>query len=656
MRNRNFFILLIFLFICCLTLICLKLFWLLTDTESDKIYRQGLEFYNKADYQNAYYNFKKISFLSSYSIAALYRQATCAYELNDKKTAIKKYSKFAKIYKNTNLAPESLWKIALLEIDAGDKRKANFYLNKLVEKYPKSDFAKAASYKLGLFYLDNKELNKAKDYLIEYIEYAPTGRYAADVLNLFQNYNFNRLSDSDKYYIADALYQNGKYSRSVEMLTEIPFENSWLLLAKNYDKLSDFNSFADTILKGISLKYKNQKFEEKDILDIMALYVKKSSAPKQAAYNLVLNTKNNALYPLSLFLYARYIDYNSSIKNYEKIFNDYPDSIVAPDALWFAFWHYYKAGDNISALKLSKSYTNVYFDYNIQPKIMFWTAKIHLNMGHKKIAKSILHNIAVNFPDSYYAFRANAILKKQKQPWNVDAKLQIKDKFSLEKFPLESDSKENRLLNKFVDLGDYSVIQNFKLDDEFLQSWLAAKSGRKSYSVLLARNALMSDTKRNYSTTQYKLAYPLYYREIVNEYAARYNVSPYLMMALIREESFFDNTATSATGAMGLMQLMPSTARLMDLGLYDTKKLFKPEYNISVGIKYFAHLMEIFNGNEALCVLAYNSGPGSVKNWLSKFNGKDFDEFVENVPYSETANYIKKVYVSYWNYINIYEK
>ncbi len=656
MRNRNFFILLIILFICSITLICVKLFWLLTDTESDKIYRQGLEFYNKADYQNAYYNFKKISFLSSYSIPALYRQATCAYELNDRKTAIKKYSKFAKIYKNTNLAPEALWKIALLEIDAGEKKKANFYLNKLVEKYPKSDFAKAASYKLGLFYLDNKEPNKAKDYLIEYIEYAPTGRYAIEVLSLLQNYDFNKLSVSDKYYIADALYQNGKYSRSVEILTEVPFENSWLLLAKNYDKLSDFNSFADTLLKGVSLKYKNQKFEEKDILDTMALYVKKSAVSKQAAYNLVLNTKNNTLYPLSLFLYARYVDYDSSIKNYEKIFKDYPNSMVAPDALWFAFWHYYKAGDNICALKLSKSYTNIYFDYNIQPKIMFWTAKIHLNMGHKKIAKSILHNIATNFPDSYYAFRANAILKKQERPWSTDNKLQIKDKFSLEKFPLELDNKENRLLGKFVALNDYSVIQNFKLENDFLQSWLAAKNDRKAYSVLVARNALSLDAKKTHSPAQYKLAYPLYYRESVNNYAAKYNISPYLMLALIREESFFDNTAVSSTGAMGLMQLMPSTAKLMDARLYNTKNLFNGEYNISLGIKYFAHLMEIFNGNEPLCVLAYNSGPGSVKKWLSKFNGKDFDEFVENVPYPETANYIKKVYVSYWNYINIYER
>ncbi len=65
--------------------------------------------------------------------------------------------------------------------------------------------------------------------------------------------------------------------------------------------------------------------------------------------------------------------------------------------------------------------------------------------------------------------------------------------------------------------------------------------------------------------------------------------------------------------------------------------------------------MEIFNGNEALCVLAYNSGPGSVKKWLSNNTNKDFDEFVENVPYSETANYIKKVYASYWVYTNIYK-
>jgi len=659
MNNRKLFTLAAaILIISCIVLFVLKLFWYFQDTESDKIYKQGLEFYNKADYQNAYYNFKSISFLSKYTNPALYRQATCAWNLRDYKTARRKYAKFAKVYKNTPLAPESIWKLALIELELGHTKHAGHHLKKLADKYPESDFSKAASYKLGLLYYDSGNKAKAKEYLIEYIEYAPLGRYALEVVNLLQNYEDSMLSYKDKIYIANTLYENGYYTKSLELLSDVPFEKCWLLLMKNYDKTGNIEAFSSVILKGAALNGKNSAYTEKEILDAMGQYIRKANIPaKQAAYNLVGATKNRTFYPLALFLYSKYVDYDSSIKNYEKIYQVYPDSIVAPDSLWFLFWDNYKKGDYTSALKLSKAFTNVYIDYNIQPKIMFWTAKIHYKMKHKKIARSLLHNIIYNFPNSYYAFRANSILKSSASAFKTNTNTEIKDKFSLDKFDFNSMNKEYRLLSRFITLGDYSVIQNFKIDDPFLNSWIAARSGKKSYSVLLARDEIAKNPKEfSFTSPKYKLAYPLYYREIFNKYARKYNISPYLMIALAREESFFNNEAVSSTGAMGLMQLMPDTAKTMDSSLYDTKRLYEPEYNISVGIKYFAHLMEIFNGNEALCVLAYNSGPGSVKKWLETNTVKDFDEFVENVPYSETANYIKKVYASYWIYMNIYGK
>ncbi len=656
MNNKKTFTLFFILLCFCIALFLLKFLWFFSDTESDKIYKQGMEFYKKQDYQNAYYNFKKISFLSSYSFPALYRQATCAWELKDNKTAARKYSKFVRIYKYTDVAPEAIWKLALIELNRGHKNKALSYLNKLVDKYPDSDFAKAAAYQLGVIYSDEGKKKKAKEYFIEYIEYAPLGRYSIDVLNLLQEYNLSSLTDTDKFYIANAFYENGRYGRSLDILSEIPYETAWFLTAKNYDKLSDMDSFSRVVLKGVSVKPDKQVCDEKELLEMMALYIKKSGLnPKQAAYNLAVSSKGSLNYPLALFLLSKYIDFDSAIKNYEKIYTKYPKSIVAPDALWNVFWHYYKKEDYENALRLSKLYTNVYLDYNIQPKIMFWTAKIHMKAKKKKLAKSILHNISNNFPNSYYAFRANAILKNSKQPWHAKTDIKVKKNSSFRKFPLEKDTKEYRLLNKFAALDDFEAIQNFKINDPFLNSWLAAKGGRKSYSVLLARDAALADNfEISFSNPKYKLAYPIYFSDYINFYSKEYDAAPYLMLALMREESFFNSEAVSSTGAMGLMQVMPATAKVVDSALYDKNKLYKPEYNIMIGIKYFSHLMDIFNGNEALCVLAYNSGPGSVKKWLSQNKNKDFDEFIENVPYPETANYIKKVYTSYWVYMNIY--
>lgn len=657
MTNKKIFIILIFLFISCIAFFSIRSFCLYSDSESDKIYRQGIEFYNKADYQNAYYNFKKIPIFSSYSAPALYRQAMCAWELKDNKTAISKYSKFAKTFKNTNFAPEALWKLALLELDKKNKKKANHYFNKLIEEYPESDFAKAASYQLGFFYYMHNDLEKAKKYLVEYLEYAPFGRYSLDAINLLHNWDENELSDSDKIFIAESLRQNSKYTESIKLLDKVPIKQSWVILAKNYDGLNNNAAFCQTVINGTTYNLDKELYSEKEILDTMLLYLKKSGLPvKEAAYNLIISTKNNNLYPLSLFIFSKYVDYDSALKNYHKIYSDYPNSIVAPDALWFVFWNYYKNKDFKNALKISKMHSKVYFDYNIQPKILFWTAKIYIKANNKKAAKSLLQNIVYNYPASYYAFRANAILKKNKAPWKADKAAKIKKNIKAENIPISQDKKEYWLLSKFAILDDYVAIQNFKFDDDFLNSWLAAKNGNRMHSALLAREALLKNTKEPFSSPKYKLAYPLYYDKAINKYATHYNLSPYLILSLIKEESAFNNKAISSVGAMGLMQLMPPTARLMDSSLTNNEALFDAEYNISLGTKYFAHLMKIFNGNEALCVLAYNSGPNAVKNWLNKSKNNDFDEFVENVPYSETANYIKKVYASYWSYMNIYEK
>ncbi len=260
MNRKIFASLTLVLLVVCLVLLVFKIFCSVSDAKTDKIYKQGLEFYKKSDYQNAYFNFKKISFLSPYFGPALYRQATCAWELKDYKTAAAKYSKFAKLYKNTDAAPEAIWKLALIELELGgasNTKRAKKHLQKLVEKYPESDFSKAAAYKLGVLYYDAGDTAKAKNYFIEYIEYAPLGRYALECINLLQNYDDKALSFKDKIYIANALYENGYYKRSLNVLADVPFEKSWLLLMKNYDKLSNIEEFSSVVIRGAGLDRKS---------------------------------------------------------------------------------------------------------------------------------------------------------------------------------------------------------------------------------------------------------------------------------------------------------------------------------------------------------------------------------------------------------------
>ena len=117
---------------------------------------------------------------------------------------------------------------------------------------------------------------------------------------------------------------------------------------------------------------------------------------------------------------------------------------------------------------------------------------------------------------------------------------------------------------------------------------------------------------------------------------------------------FFNSNIISPVGAVGLMQIMPSTAQMVSGVNYSQGELKMPKLNIELGTKYFAYLMDEFSNNEPLCVLSYNAGPNAVKKWLKNNSNLAFDILVENIPYAETKSYIKKVYVAYWNYLLTY--
>jgi|Deesub1362A_J573_1020465.scaffolds.fasta_scaffold00004_14 soluble lytic murein transglycosylase len=120
------------------------------------------------------------------------------------------------------------------------------------------------------------------------------------------------------------------------------------------------------------------------------------------------------------------------------------------------------------------------------------------------------------------------------------------------------------------------------------------------------------------------------YESIINKAADKYRIDPMLIKAIIAAESNFNARAVSKKGAMGLMQLMPSTAVAM--GVLNP---FNPEENIEGGIRYLKHLLEKFDGDLNLALAAYNAGPTNVKKY-------------GNVPpIKETQNYIKKVYSFY---------
>jgi soluble lytic murein transglycosylase len=138
--------------------------------------------------------------------------------------------------------------------------------------------------------------------------------------------------------------------------------------------------------------------------------------------------------------------------------------------------------------------------------------------------------------------------------------------------------------------------------------------------------------------------------------AQKFKVEPELVYAIIRQESIFDPVIVSPAGAVGLMQIMPFTGEDIAKSLGDTftvDSLYNPLVNVRYGSYYISKLLDDFNGNFVLAVASYNGGPHNVKKWYERNKEDGFDMFVEDLSFSETRGYVKKVLANYWTYKEI---
>lgn len=142
------------------------------------------------------------------------------------------------------------------------------------------------------------------------------------------------------------------------------------------------------------------------------------------------------------------------------------------------------------------------------------------------------------------------------------------------------------------------------------------------------------------------LRYPIAFRRQVMSHSDKHQLDPAWVFGVLRQESAFNPEARSHAGAMGLMQLMPRTARgvarHLKLPLHDTWELFKPNRNIQLGTAHLRRVLDIHGNNQVLATAAYNAGSSRVKSWLPA-QDQPADVWIETVPFNETRNYVQRV-------------
>ena len=319
---------------------------------------------------------------------------------------------------------------------------------------------------------------------------------------------------------------------------------------------------------------------------------------------------------------------------------------------WLAGWIAFKfLNDRNAALShFQKLYETSKYPIS-KARGAYWAARASQKLRTRTLRdmseSSIWLKKAAEYPLTYYGQLAFFQLNKKKITFSISSEKKFKKlklKFSknelVRTIKLMSESTVIKFKNQIKPLIKKLYQSNNTITWRYNLAKLAEECGRKDLSIYVAKNAYRD------SNQILKLGYPtinLPYQKDLNKA---------LIFALIRQESAFNSNAKSFAGALGLMQLMPLTAKQVSIANnipYIKESLTKDkEYNMILGTWFLSNLVQKFDGSYALALAAYNAGPSRVKKWIKEFGDPRLDEieivdWIETIPFKETRNYIQRV-------------
>ena len=285
----------------------------------------------------------------------------------------------------------------------------------------------------------------------------------------------------------------------------------------------------------------------------------------------------------------------------------------------------------------------------------FWAARSYAKLGQYNNINFWLERASQN-PNSFYGMLALEIL-------GIDEKIIWQPNKAL-------NTSNSKLLNLPSGKRLQSLIQvgfNDELEKEIvhINSVLNKEIASESVNIAQHFNLAYTQLKIVYKLDQFglKIGTNLYYPTPIWEPRGGFNINKELIYAFMHQESMFNAKAKSNQGAVGLMQVLPSTAKFItsskDVKRSNSNILTVPEINLEVGQEYIEYLLdlEIVSNNLIYLAAAYNGGPGNLKKWKQETNYLDDPLFfMESIPSRETRWFIEKILTKYWIYQNKNQK
>lgn len=371
-------------------------------------------------------------------------------------------------------------------------------------------------------------------------------------------------------------------------------------------------------------------------------------------------------------------DLQNAIRQFRETRFLFPDTEWEEEAAWGEAWCYYLLGMyDACAEHLRACILENVWDLSI-PRALYWQARCLERVGRTSESRPVYERTRDGYPDSYYGLLAEWRLsgrplteviapgvegprgkeggsREGPGPFEklADPALPLLLDTGLRKDAAERlDWLRHGSKGKAMTTEDW--VEAYCLTGDILTGWRLAGRRGLLHSRLRAGVFGQDPEARRFL----QLLFPLPSEYDIRERARQRGLDPLLVAGLIHQESVFMADAISPAGAMGLMQIMPSTGRHVaaKIGLenFRVESLYDPEVNLEIGIAYLQGLAGRYEGDWPKVFAAYNAGPAAVAKWTALMPSADTDEFVESIRYKETRLYVKKVLFNWALYHRMY--
>jgi len=643
--------------------------------------------YLKQNEENDYIQLVYLYLGKSFFNDRQFLKAIDAYQSLQKMAHIKKFKKIKEIKK---FQKEAFYRILESELELSNLEKVRLILTKKKIAYGNKQDKNELWFKLGKAYLKqgivtkaSKTLNtllweikdpafykKVKTFLVKNNILSPSskfsGRKKLPKLTRFYARNKDRKGILSIYQALNTPQKKNRIQK-IEIETAKHIAN-YYFKERNYSKAAPTYKFLYSLVRKSSQKayalYQTARSYNRSGKSEQGKYYFKK------AINNHPKTKygRNATFELALE-YLREGDFATA----DKYFNL---SGRRSSSKWYSAWNSLLNRDLNKALSKFNNISKQYPTRHLGKKASYWKARTLWSLKKKEEAKVIFQNIRDKSPHGYYGLMAHKWLNNinesnsvEDQPEDTIAYRKIQEPEILsEVYPPVNELDKKITL---IELG-YKTEANILMQNDFYQyakndnyipafTYLFSKVNnyRTPYKAVLKYHK----EKLPLTTTQKSILiqafYPQAFRSQVEKNARKHDIDMAFIWSIMRAESGFRPQVVSPAGAIGLMQIMPKTGkRLADLTKlidFDTTYLSQPTTNIKLGTYYLRQLLDLFDGNYILATAAYNAGEERVLNWINQGPDLYIDQFIENIPFRETRNYVKKVMVNFFHYRKIYK-